>query len=421
MKHIFLLLGLLVHVWAAGQCPVTDIRFVTQSEIDNFPTNYPGCTAPAKSIIIDTEGAIANIQNLNGLQNLTSIGGNLDIFYTSITSLAPLQNLTTINGSLSLRFNFDLYSLNGLENLEILQGGLQVYSVPVSSLAPLGKLESIAGLDITSTLIPNFLGMENLKHTNYMNILFNDELTSLKGLDNVEPLPTVHDNIEIVWNDKLSDCLIKYICFRSRDREGFTDNLIANAPGCMENTIDDLCYPMTLPVTLIDFKGKNEGSNVLLSWTTSSETNSKHFEVQKSTNAQSWQSVGIVNAQGESASSIIYTFVDRSVGQVEALYRLKMVDSDGTFAYSKIVNVNFRRNRLSGIHPNPVSGKVFLSPEDLAQMEKIAVYDKSGKIVYQTVEVNQDGINVSQLAAGLYILTVRKKNQSSVSYKMFKL
>ena len=74
-------------------CLPQGITFSTQASIDNFQTNYPNCT--------QIEGAVtitgSNINNLNGLNVLTSIGGNLNIgLNPALTSLTGLNNLTYI-------------------------------------------------------------------------------------------------------------------------------------------------------------------------------------------------------------------------------------------------------------------------------------------------------------------------------------
>ena len=87
-----------------GSCLSEGIIFTTQEQIDNFQTNYPGCTEIEGDVTIYGD----DITNLNGLSVLTSIGGDFLIGHYGypyngnplLTSLAGLDNLETIGGSL---------------------------------------------------------------------------------------------------------------------------------------------------------------------------------------------------------------------------------------------------------------------------------------------------------------------------------
>lgn len=93
--------------------------------------------------------------------------------------------------------------------------------------------------------------------------------------------------------------------------------------------------PIVLPVTLLNFHGQLN-NNIILDWSTSAETNSKYFDLQKSNDGYDFYSIGTVNAFGTSNFQHNYTFTDKQVNQLN-YYRLKMVDIDGHFIYSKTI------------------------------------------------------------------------------------
>lgn len=93
---------------------------------------------------------------------------------------------------------------------------------------------------------------------------------------------------------------------------------------------------VVVPVTLLSFKGYLNNNKILLDWRTSSEQNSKHFELEKSSDGVNFRSIGIVAAAGNSSSDRSYNFTDRQVNELN-YYRLKMVDIDGRFIYSKTI------------------------------------------------------------------------------------
>lgn len=99
-------------------------------------------------------------------------------------------------------------------------------------------------------------------------------------------------------------------------------------------------FPTTilLPVTLEEFGVKKEGASALLNWKTSSEINAVYFEIQRSADGINFTGVGNKNASGNSADTKIYQYTDpigNSTGNI--YYRLKTVDVDGKFTYSKLL------------------------------------------------------------------------------------
>ena len=95
------------------------------------------------------------------------------------------------------------------------------------------------------------------------------------------------------------------------------------------------CAPM--PVRLVKFTATPEGTAVRLAWETSWEYNSDYFEVERSSNAIEFGSLGRVLAGGQTSQSQRYTFADELPSSQTAYYRLRTVDKDGSFEYSKVV------------------------------------------------------------------------------------
>src|SRR5690606_12196009 len=76
-------------------CPPGDVILTSQTEVDAFATNYPNCTEISSDLNISG----STITNLDGLSNLTSVGGNLYISSnSSLTNLDGLSNLTSVGG-----------------------------------------------------------------------------------------------------------------------------------------------------------------------------------------------------------------------------------------------------------------------------------------------------------------------------------
>lgn len=176
-----------------------------------------------------------------------------------------------------------------------------------------------------------------------------------------------------------------------------------------------------LPVTLVNFDAVKLENNTALSWSTSSETNSSHFEIQRSSESISWETIGSVDASKESSSIRKYTFNDISPMPGENLYRLKMIDNDGSFAYSRIKSLSFPTQIVEiSFYPNPVTEKLFLDMKNPGEITKLQIYNTVGTLIYTSLTYNPDGIPVHGIPSGLYILRLTKSNNHTNNHKFLK-
>lgn len=175
----------------------------------------------------------------------------------------------------------------------------------------------------------------------------------------------------------------------------------------------------SLPVTLISFNVLAEGQTANLKWATSSEANSKGFEIQRSGDAASWTKIGYTESQNSNSSSqLTYHFNDVSPLQGKNYYRLKMVDLDASFAYSRIVSVDMK-GEMAYVSPNPTSGTIKLSKSNLSEVKKVELVNTNGQVVYKANQISAEGINVKGLVGnGAYVLRVNYADGSQSSHKI---
>lgn len=183
-------------------------------------------------------------------------------------------------------------------------------------------------------------------------------------------------------------------------------------------------YAMTaLPVTLIQFSGESTGSGQnTLTWLTSDEKNFAYFEIQRSSDARSFEAIGSVAASEQGNALKSYQFIDNQTAGMN-YYRLKMVDQDGSYQLSKIISVlNSAENSVVGnFYPNPSSGQVFVDvyAEDTESWQ-IRVFDTSGKMIATESRILQKGMNkiaLTTLVKGMNIVQFENK-KSSISRKL---
>ncbi len=162
-----------------------------------------------------------------------------------------------------------------------------------------------------------------------------------------------------------------------------------------------------LPVKLAVFTAAvTPERNVSLEWSSTEEINSSGFEVQRSANAKNWVTVGTVAATGNSRTVQHYRFLDTPTGaHTTAYYRLKMIDLDGTFAYSTLESVSLPRVTTAFVSPNPARGDVIritLKGTSWQEVSEVSVFDISGRKVLQPGAFDNGKLNVSTLTPGLY-------------------
>jgi hypothetical protein len=120
MKKLTLLIAfsVIISVSTFSQsCLQNGITFTTQAQIDNFQTNYPGCTEIEGYIKIGSFSGTTNIVNLNGLIDINRIEGELNIRQNIITDLSGLDNLEYVGGDFSISDNILLKNVNNLNKL----------------------------------------------------------------------------------------------------------------------------------------------------------------------------------------------------------------------------------------------------------------------------------------------------------------
>ncbi|MDR6808944.1 hypothetical protein J2Y45_006158 [Dyadobacter sp. BE34] len=186
-----------------------------------------------------------------------------------------------------------------------------------------------------------------------------------------------------------------------------TTQVYTLAAGQANLTVDlGIVSEVALPVTLTHFDAYPENNSVQLTWSTSQESNSKHFEVERSADTRSWNQIGVVSASGNRNGLTNYHMTDLSPLEDINYYRLKMVDLDGTFAYSRIksVRVNEGKKVVSYVFPNPASDKLVIADNNASGIKSVLIYYSDGKLALSTDKVTDNEINIKSLPAGKYLI-----------------
>ncbi|MEO5648391.1 MAG: T9SS type A sorting domain-containing protein [Ginsengibacter sp.] len=175
-----------------------------------------------------------------------------------------------------------------------------------------------------------------------------------------------------------------------------------------------------MPVVLKEFNVQRKGVNLVsVTWTTAQEINSDRFEIQRSSNNSSFETVGTVSSKNSNSSlTQFYAFSDQNNLNEVIFYRIKMIDKDNTFKFSPIKTVK----GSSGISdftvfPNPSTGNARITITDLSEPSKVVIFDNSGRLIKQMDFNNSNSIDINNLQKGGYIIKVTGEKTGASSVK----
>jgi len=168
-----------------------------------------------------------------------------------------------------------------------------------------------------------------------------------------------------------------------------------------------------MPIELLSFSAEPAGKKALLKWATASETNNDYFTVERSSNAIEFYAVGTLEGAGSSKTTLHYSFYDDAPLSGLNYYRLKQTDYDGKTSYSAIEAISFSATSALRVYPNPAANELSITvPGDETEFE---IRDIRGLLILKGRYrgAGNASIDISELAAGTYILRSAGTNSSS--------
>jgi uncharacterized protein len=177
-----------------------------------------------------------------------------------------------------------------------------------------------------------------------------------------------------------------------------------------------LSFASPLPVELTAFNAiAIDPKSVLLTWETDVETNNKGFEIERSADGRTFKSIGFENGKGDNSS---YTFKDNQPYSGINYYRLKQLDLNGQFEYSKIVSVVVaQQNNTIQVYPNPVRSLLYINATE--EIQSVQLFDMVGQLKKESLSTGLfNELNVNDLAPGVYILRVQLDHHQATTQKV---
>ena len=164
-----------------------------------------------------------------------------------------------------------------------------------------------------------------------------------------------------------------------------------------------------LPISISSFFAKRSTNKVSLSWTTVYEQNAKEFEIQRSSDGKTFETIGVLNATNKATGST-YSYTDMSNSKTTLQYRLKLVDLDGSYKYSEIRSVKGLGMLTElNIFPNPSFGETKVTISDITEGTEVQVMDNAGRIIKTISMSNTNNVTINNLQKGMYMIRIINK------------
>jgi hypothetical protein len=185
-----------------------------------------------------------------------------------------------------------------------------------------------------------------------------------------------------------------------------------------------------LPVELSSFSASVTKTGVLLNWKTDTEVNNYGFEILRQAQDDEWEALGFVEGHGNSNSPKEYNFKDSEINSAGIYsYKLKQIDNDGSYEFSKTIEVNFNvpsNFELSQNYPNPFNPSTTIS-FNLPESGKVTlkIYNIIGKEIKTLVEgyreagIHTFNFNAEGYPSGMYFYSLSTNGFTETKKMLF--
>ncbi|WP_339697579.1 T9SS type A sorting domain-containing protein [uncultured Marixanthomonas sp.] len=390
-----------------GQCLPNGITFTSQSQIDDFPSNYPSCTEIIGDVLI-----AGNLSNLNGLSQITNIGGFLKINNTTLENLDGLENLQTIE-SLLIEYNNNLQHIQALANITSVSRILLIVN---ESLLSLSGLEGITNIPLELNIHQNqalesLMGLQNVVNiVNNCTISLNPQLHNLNGL---ESLSQVGGSFRIFENnslstlqglDNLSEIGINFTL--SRNPQMITLSNLANLTSIGDNLVIQGQTNLTSVDGLENLISIGGFLNISVNNSLSNIEGIKNIDATTVTQLQIFQNENLPECAVLSVCDFLNLDPANAVIDTNAI---------GCNSVQQVVahcELSIQENPLSEvkIYPNPTNDSFNISN---LKEGTIKVMDSQGRIV-SNYDVDNSFYSIKDLSKGIYFVQIRSGNQTTV-------
>jgi len=342
------------------------------------------------TIMVEAFGFVQDAQYNHVLLLVDASGTVVDVAYESATFAdVPVGDLTVYG------YTYEIGSVN-LPVADIAFSDLN--GVGCSELSPPVNVSVTPGIDITVDFNPDCVEISENS--------FQYELTiSASGGEGLSY--TVTGTADLTLEANVGQIILvdenSVVTFTVEDGSGCSSTFDTYLPNCSKTAVE-----------MLEFYGRVEEPGNNLFWATATEIDAKLFEVQRSFDGVNFETIGSVDAIGNSTTRSDYNFMDVTAPNGISYYRLVTIDIYEFSSVSNIVQLEREHTGFEILNVSPVPTKDFLNVEfnvELNEDIQVNIYDATGRLVKVaqsnlTVNYNVLNLDVSGFASGAYFITV---------------
>jgi hypothetical protein len=183
-----------------------------------------------------------------------------------------------------------------------------------------------------------------------------------------------------------------------------------------------LNWQTPLPVMMGDFTATADNGKTAIDWSTFTEAHCKGFAIERSIDGRNWKQIDFIASEakdGTSEAKLDYSAYDNNPFSGVNFYRLKQTDINNNFIYTDVRKVVFGKANTIHVYPNPATDMLNVSVADWSTITAVRILDISGKVMFQAKDAS-NGINMSKMANGTYLLQVEYTNGEVTDFKVAK-
>jgi hypothetical protein len=172
-----------------------------------------------------------------------------------------------------------------------------------------------------------------------------------------------------------------------------------------------------LPARFINYSVVRENNNVLVQWTTTEETNSSMYELERSFNGSDWTTIAYISAVRNTNVVNNYSYTDKNVAAKIAYYRIKQVDVNGRFAYTPVKSIRIENTNTEDVAIAAIAGKVVLQfGKEIKGNVIVRIVSLAGQLSEQKIITNAFGqIVLDANVKGCFVIAVSNGQDVNVA------
>jgi len=163
-----------------------------------------------------------------------------------------------------------------------------------------------------------------------------------------------------------------------------------------------------LPIDLLSFNAVCKGEKVSLNWATASETNNDYFTIDRSKDAETWETMVTIPGAGNSNTTLYYSAIDNQPYPGYTYYRLKQTDYNGNFKLFNVISSDCNTDSISSlaIYPNPINSVLNIKTGMANNNFDIKIINMEGQVCYTNNFTGNASFDLSILKSALYYVII---------------